>query len=98
MWSPDGSELFYRRATGPTPRLQTVSVTTAPEFSFGSEQTLSIEGFVVFGTYRDYDMTPDGERFVMVFPENFEETGQASGTQIEVVLNWFEELLERAPK
>ena len=99
MWSPDGSELFYRRrATGTgAPRVQTVNVTTAPDFSFGNEHTLPIERFLVFSTYRDYDITPDGERFVMVFPASFEETGDARGQRIEVVLNWFEHLRERAP-
>ena len=41
---------------------------------------------------RDYDITPDGQ-FLMVFPAN-----EAGGRQqINIVLNWFEELKERVP-
>ncbi len=40
---------------------------------------------------RNYDVTPDGKRFVMVL-----ESG-ASEFQMHVVVNWFEELKERVP-
>ncbi len=43
-------------------------IATQPAFAFSNEQTLPIEGFTVVGFYRDYDITPDGERLVMVFP------------------------------
>jgi hypothetical protein len=40
-----------------------------------------------------FDVSPDGQRFLMV-----KETDQApSLTQINVVLNWFEELKRRVP-
>jgi len=38
-----------------------------------------------------YDVTPDGQRFVMV---QAQETGS---TQIHVILNWFEELKRLVP-
>jgi hypothetical protein len=40
-----------------------------------------------------YDVTPDGERFLMLKPVATE----AAPTQINVVLNWFEELKQKAP-
>ncbi len=40
-----------------------------------------------------YDVTPDGQRFLMV---QVTESEQAA-TQINVVLNWFEELKQRVP-
>ena len=43
-----------------------------------------------------WDITPDGERFVMVLPN----TGFDAGSrvpQINVVINWFEELKARVP-
>ena len=42
----------------------------------------------------NYDVAPDGQRFVMI-----QEGGQDSGApqQINVVLNWFEELKRRVP-
>ncbi len=41
----------------------------------------------------NYDVTPDGQRFVMVKPSE----QQGAATQINVVLNWFEELKQRVP-
>ena len=43
---------------------------------------------------RDYDITPDGERFVMIFPDDPSDTDVNSS--INIVLN-FEELKERVP-
>ena len=42
----------------------------------------------------DYDISPDGQRFLMV--KSSEQT-QAAPTQINVVLNWFEELKQKVP-
>ncbi len=47
--------------------------------------------------YRDYDMSPDGERLLMVFPADQPDPGEPARLQINVVLNWFEELKERVP-
>ena len=44
----------------------------------------------------NYDVTPDGQRFVLVTPEVVE-AGDDRLRQIRVVLNWFEELKERVP-
>ena len=45
---------------------------------------------------RDYDITPDGERILMIVPAD--EPGlENARPQIHVVLNWFEELKTRAP-
>ena len=38
-----------------------------------------------------YDLTPDGQRFVMI------KTGDEENLQITVVLNWFEELTRLVP-
>ena len=40
-------------------------------------------------TVPKYDVSPDGQRFLMIKPA---EQKQADPTQINVVLNWFEEL------
>ena len=59
---------------------------------------LPIEGFRVFPAFRDYDITPNGEQFVMVFPADEAESGEpVRRPQINIVLNWFEELKERVP-
>lgn len=45
---------------------------------------------------RQWDLAPDGERFVMVNPGDFAASG-ASQPLIVVVLNWFEELKRLVP-
>jgi hypothetical protein len=42
----------------------------------------------------NYDISTDGQRFLMVKPA---EQAQAAPTQINVVLNWFEELKQKVP-
>ena len=98
LWTPDGSRLFYRlpRAEQAV-TLRLVDVTMDPEFAFTNEQTHPIEGFFVTLFQRDYDMMPDGERLVMVFPADRTDGGPTPRGQINVVLNWFEELKERVP-
>ncbi len=98
LWSPEGSELFYRlRSTTLGITLRSVDVVTEPAFAFSNEQTLPIEGFNVVAQYRDYDMSPDGERLLMVFPADQPDSGEPARPQINVVQNWFEELKERVP-
>ena len=98
LWSPDGDQLFYRpisNSAGIT--LRSVDVVTEPEFAFSNEQTLPIEGFTVVSFYRDYDITPDGERFAMVFPVDRPSDGESTASRINVVLNWFQDLTQRVP-
>jgi len=98
LWSPDGSELFYRPSPNPTvPVLNVVGIGTEPAFSFTSERQLPVQGFLTFGSRRDYDIEPSGERFVMVFPADLDNLEEAARPQINIVLNWFEELKERVP-
>ena len=42
---------------------------------------------------RNYDVSPDGQRFLMVKPIEQEQPT----AQINVVLNWFEELKQKVP-
>ncbi len=98
MWSPEGSELFYRPSAGSGRiALRSVDIVTEPAFAFSNEQTLPVAGFNVVGRYRDYDMSPDGKRLLMVFPAGQPDTGEPRRPQINVVLNWFEELKARVP-
>ena len=45
-------------------------------------------------TFPNYDVSPDGQRFLMLKPI---EQARAAPTQINVVLNWFEELKQKVP-
>jgi Tol biopolymer transport system component len=90
VWNPNGRELFYRSGN----KMMAVDVTSQPSFSAGKPKML-FEGQYLPApvTYPDYDVSPDGQRFLMLKPS---EQG-ASLTQIIVVQNWFEELKRRVP-
>ena len=93
FWSPDGEELFNQ----PRARLQVVSVTTTPTFSFTPPVEIPRASFLERGpSYeRSIEMLPDGKRFVGVFTDLAEST--VTVPQIQVVEHWFEELKARAP-
>lgn len=66
VWAPDGSRLYYRRGAGPDRKLTSVEVQAGERFTVGAHQRL----FSVMG-YRaslgpNYDISPDGTRFVFV--------------------------------
>ncbi len=95
LWSPSGSELFYRSLDG----RQLLSVPFdvksgrargGPTVVFEGPYASYLGGFRL----RDYDVTPDGKRFVML-KELPGTGGGLAPTQISVVLNWFEELKQR---
>ena len=100
LWSPEGSELFYRPGVGVAGGVRTlrsVDIVTEPAFAFSNEQTLPVGGFNVVSGYRSFDVSPDGERLLVVFPADRPDTGEPARPQINIVLNWFEELKERVP-
>ena len=90
VWSRDGKELFYRNGD----RMMAVRVVTEPRFSASMPETLfekaSLSEGSAEGGSRTYDVSPDGQRFLMV------ERGDESG-ELHVVLNWLEELEARVP-
>ncbi len=96
VWSPDGKELFFM-SNASNGQLYAVSVRTQPSFAFGIPAPLPIKGFIQnSGGGQNYDITPDGKQFLVVMPYgNTKET--TGGLQIQVVLNWFEELRQRVP-
>ena len=76
-----------------------VAVETEPSLQVGSPQTLFVGQFVqetgASGGH-NYDIAPDGQRFIMM--ETLAEAGaEPQVSQINVVLNWFNELTERVP-
>jgi serine/threonine protein kinase/Tol biopolymer transport system component len=95
-WSPKGNELFYR--TGPAnEKVMVVDIQTQPTFSAGKPRLLFEAPKAAVpplgGTAADYSVSPDGQRFLMVRTQEQPQTS----TQINVVLNWFEELKQRVP-
>ena len=88
-WSPDGKELFYdARING----FEAVSVTTQPTFAFGKAVAVPKLFFMAGAPLRTpYDITPDGKLVGRITAGQMEYV-RSSVDQIQVVLNWFEEL------
>jgi serine/threonine-protein kinase len=63
LWSPDGRQLYFDRGQ----RLFVVDVRTQGGFSTGEPVALPISGFIQGNLRRQYDMTPDGQQFLMMF-------------------------------
>jgi hypothetical protein len=91
MWNRNGRELFYRSGN----RMMSVAITAQPAFS-ASRPAVLFEGQYepTLVTNANYDVSPDGQRFLMLKASAAQE---ASPTQINVVLNWFEDLRRRVP-
>jgi hypothetical protein len=92
VWNRNGRELFYRSGD----RMMAVDVTLQPTFTAGKPRVL-FQGpyfasvFPFTGTA--YDVSPDGQRFLMV-KQNEQ---AAAAVPLNVVVNRFEELRRRAP-
>lgn len=94
LFSRLGKELFYVRGAG---LVAVVSISTQPSFTFSSPVPVPIGSFRTLppNDVRDYDILPDGRLLGVVLPGQTP-TGPAA-QQIQVVLNWFEELKQRVP-
>ncbi len=86
VWEPRGQELFYRNGGA----MMVVGIKTEPTFTPGSPEVL-FTGRYTSGIAVNYDISPDGQRFLMIKADE----GQPG--QIHVVLNWFEELERLVP-
>ncbi len=92
LWNRNGRELFYRSGN----KMMAVPIATQPAFA-PSKPTILFEKEYAASQFPAtgiaYDVSPDGQRFLMV-----KEGDQAAApTQINVVLNWFDELKRLAP-
>jgi hypothetical protein len=91
-WSRDGRELFLVPAPG---QFRAVSVRTTPTFGVMSSVSIPRKfGLAPSGSPRPYDVLPDG-RFVAV--DLVTQAGDQRSLQLQVVLNWFEELKTNVP-
>ena len=96
MWGTDSSELFYREIDAPTTTMIAARLRPDPELRVVGREELFTGGYYFMGntarTVYDYDRQND--RFLMVLRDE----GQIGDSpQINVVLNWTQELLERVP-
>jgi Tol biopolymer transport system component len=91
VWNPNGRELFFRSRD----KMMAVDIATQPGFTAGKPRMLFEGQYQPTPTTRpNYDVSRDGQRFLMLKPI---EQAQAAPTQINVVLNWFEELKQKVP-
>jgi Tol biopolymer transport system component len=96
VWSSDGRRLFYHEPS--TNRLFFVTVQTSPTFAVTRPAEIAIRGTVHPLAQRNYDVTPDGKQLlVVVSASDGQEDPSRSRQQINIVLNWFEELKARVP-
>jgi Tol biopolymer transport system component len=87
MWSFGGRELFYRHED----EMWSVPVTDGLVPSFGTARKLFSGPFVQSPVFANYDVSRDGERFVMVKVGDTQPPAQ----RMEVVVNWTTELRRR---
>ena len=92
LWAPDGKEIYYKDPSGS--RLMAVPFFTDPEVYVGESRILfkgKFKASPLFGP--NYDITPDGKKFLMIE----EEEKSSRATQINVILNWAEDLKRLVP-
>ena len=88
-YARSGRELFYLDESN---TLTSVQVSTSgPTFNSGSPATVFDAKYVESNPSRHYDVSADGQRFLMIKDST---TGDPNATpaSMVVVLNWFEEL------
>jgi len=90
VWARNGRELFFRSGD----KIMAVPLTTTP-LRAGAPRVLFEGGYEPGSPHisSNYDVTPDGQRFVMVQASDQE----PAATRIRLVLNWSEELKRRVP-
>jgi Tol biopolymer transport system component len=91
LWARDGRELFYRSGN----KMMAAAVSTGTTFSAAKPRELfegdfAHRGGPTINLAPDYDISPDGRRFLMVQPVGPATVTAAPG--LHVVLNWFREL------
>lgn len=90
LWNPKRHELFYRSGK----KLMAVDYEGAQSFSAGKPHVLFEGPYVPTPrSFPDYDVSPDGQRFLMLKPAEDQQTI----SQIVVVQNWVEELKQKVP-
>ena len=97
VWSRDGKGLFFMLSGGVVNKLNGVTLTTQPTFAIGLPTTFEFaRQSPTRITMRGYDMLPDGRFIFLASPSNQAEQ-PAANPSIQVVVNWAEELKQRAP-
>jgi Tol biopolymer transport system component len=101
VWRADGRELFYARASAGGPArgnvavdIMSVAVTTQPTVSFGVARQLFSGQFSMNAPARGWDVSGDGQRFILLQPRA---RPADVINEMTVVENWIEELNRLVP-
>ena len=87
LWNRNGKEIFYRNGN----KMMVVDVSANPDPRLSQPRQLFEQQYAhLTQTIPNYDVTSDGQRFVMVKDE-------AGSGRLNVVFNWFEELKRLVP-
>ena len=95
LWSPKGNELFYNSGPG---QISVVSITTTTRQTVTFGVPTQVPGQINNRSTnfpRATDITPDGKYFVGIVSADQAQSGTPAAPQIQVVLNWFEDLKQR---
>ena len=94
VFSRDGSELFFFDGQG----IVAAPISYTPTLSVGTPQRLfEAPGYLWAIVGRSWDPDPSGERFLVIREPAGTDATEPEARQIDVVLNWFEELKSRVP-
>ena len=95
LWSPDGRELFFEAPGG----MWVAEVESEPTFSAQTPERLLVDpGWVSGPAGRQFDIAPDGDRFVFLRGGRDVQTSDDEPFNgLIFVENWFEELTARVP-
>lgn len=88
VWSADGRELFYRQGDS----VMTAAVRLTPSFQAAAPREIFNMHDEAPGDARNYDVSPDGRRFVMV-----QGSRVAAPGAVHVVIGWLDELTSARP-
>jgi hypothetical protein len=97
VWRSDGRELFYVNPFSGQDGVSMMAVpvtTTDGRFSAGTPQRLFTGQFGMLQPVSNYDVTPDGQRFLM---DQRIERPPEPPNELVLVQHWFEELKRRVP-
>jgi hypothetical protein len=96
-WRGDGSELYYLVTAPPSPvlKMMAVSVSAGATFTAGPPRQLFEAPFTgATANVRGYDVTPDGQRFLLV--QQLDRLPQRPAHLV-LVQNWLDEVKRLVP-
>ena len=91
IWSANGRELFFRSNND---SFVAVIVTSFKPFKTDTPRLVFQKGYGSTTPVRDWDASRDGQRFLT---RRIEESKDKPVTDLQIVLNWDEELQRRVP-